>query len=153
MPEQDLKTLKAKLESSAVAAIPEGNEFVAVAISKLQAHLEGRPQTFEDVPLDLRAVAKFHKKVYQTLQNIPAGQVTTYGDLAGMSGSPLASRAVGQAMAKNPLPIIVPCHRVLGAAGKLGGFSAFGGQQTKLKLLNLEKPADRAILAGKKRNG
>src|SRR5471030_1390258 len=68
-----------------------------------------------------------------------SGEVTTYGDLAGLAGSPLASRAVGQAMAKNPLSLIVPCHRVLGSSGKLGGFSAHGGVETKLRLLEFEQ--------------
>jgi len=141
LPEQSVTALRARLESTGAQAVKAGMDrprFVDHAIAKLQKHLRGKIQEFDDVPLDLRHVPPFHQKVYRALQKIEPGAVTTYGALAEMAGSPGASRAVGQAMAKNPLTLLVPCHRVIGSAGKLGGFSAYGGGMTKTRLLGLE---------------
>ena len=103
------------------------------------AHLGGTPQDFSKVPLDLERVPPFYRAVYLAAQDIPAGQTITYGELATRLGRPRgAARAVGQALAKNPIPIVVPCHRILGAAGAAVGFSAPGGVQTKARLLALE---------------
>jgi methylated-DNA-[protein]-cysteine S-methyltransferase len=90
------------------------------------------------VPLDVSRVTPFTAKVYRAAQALPAGRTATYGDLAGVVGSPGGSRAVGRAMATNPWPVIVPCHRVVAAGGASGGFSAYGGVLTKEKLLALE---------------
>lgn len=139
MPEFNEKALKDRVAAVATSGSPEKFSFVLKAVEKLSDYLKGRPADFSDIPIHFVNVPTFHQKVYRTLQTIPAGRVTTYGDLAGLSGSPLASRAVGQAMAKNPLPIIVPCHRVLAASGKIGGFSAYGGIATKARLLELER--------------
>jgi O-6-methylguanine DNA methyltransferase len=97
-----------------------------------------RSRDYSSLPLDLRGVPPFHEKIYREALKIPRGQTFSYGDLAKRSGSPKAARAVGQAMAKNPIPIIVPCHRVLASGAKLGGFSAPGGLTSKLRLLGLE---------------
>lgn len=113
-------------------------KWVAKAIKAVQKHLEGKPQRFTDVPLDLRDVPEFHGAVYQALLQVPPGQTTSYGELAKAAGSPGAARAVGRAMAMNPVPLLVACHRVLGADGKPTGFSAYGGLVTKEKLLALE---------------
>jgi len=88
--------------------------------------------------LDLEGVPPFHRRVYEALRGVPAGATVTYGELAALAGAPGASRAVGQAMAKNPVPILVPCHRVLAAGGAAGGFSAAGGLELKARLLELE---------------
>ncbi len=117
--------------------------WVTRAIDLLCAHLEGRSQDFADVPLDLRDVAAFTAKVYRTLQTVPPGSTVSYGELARTVGSPGASRAVGRAMATNPIPLLVPCHRVLASAetrsaSGLGGFSAYGGVVTKERLLTIE---------------
>lgn len=102
-------------------------------------HLGGAPQDFSKVPLDLERVSPFYRAVYQAAQDIPPGQTVTYGELAARLGkSRAAARAVGQALAKNPIPIVVPCHRILGAARAAVGFSAPGGVQTKARLLALE---------------
>jgi methylated-DNA-[protein]-cysteine S-methyltransferase len=138
LPARDEKSLRKRLEEFGEPADSNNLAFVATTVSKIQLHLSGTPQTFADVPLEFSRVPQFHQKVYRALQKIPAGTITTYGDLAGLAGSPLASRAVGQAMAKNPFPVIIACHRVLSAAGKLGGFSSFGGVQTKIQLLEIE---------------
>lgn len=86
----------------------------------------------------LETVPPFHRKVYRKLCKVPAGKTVTYAELARLAGSPGAARAVGQAMAKNPWPIIIPCHRVVAGNGKLGGYSGRGGPATKRALLALE---------------
>ncbi len=89
--------------------------------------------------IDLRDYSNFEQAVYKTLMAIPYGRVRTYQWVAQKAGSPRASRAVGNALAKNPLPIIIPCHRVIKSDGSLGNFSAIGGAKLKKKLLEMEK--------------
>ena len=89
--------------------------------------------------VDLEAVEEFNRRVYDIAREIPAGETTTYGEIATRLGDLQLSRAVGQALGQNPVPIIVPCHRVLGADRKRGGFSAPGGVNTKLKILSIER--------------
>src|SRR5262249_25431219 len=90
------------------------------------------------IGLDESRVPEFHRRVYAIARSIPPGGTLTYGDIANRLGDPTLARAVGQALGENPFPIIVPCHRVLAANGRLGGFSAPGGTTTKLKLLRIE---------------
>lgn len=90
------------------------------------------------IPLDLSQHSAFCRRVYELTRAIPAGETLTYGELAARVGEPGAARAVGQAMARNPFPLIVPCHRVLAAHGGAGGFSARGGVDTKFRLLRIE---------------
>jgi len=111
---------------------------VAGIIEKIRRHFQGDTQDFRSVVVDLGNVDSFARQVYDTAREIPAGQTRTYGEIAKAVGQPAAAQEVGQAMAKNPVPIIVPCHRVSAAGGKLGGFSAPGGPATKAKLLALE---------------
>jgi methylated-DNA-[protein]-cysteine S-methyltransferase len=113
-------------------------DFVADAIERTRAHLGGKLQSFTEVPLDLGEIGPFNAKVYRALQAVPAGSTVSYGELAAAAGSASASRAVGRAMATNPVPIFVPCHRVLAAEGKPGGFSAYGGVLTKERILEIE---------------
>ena len=115
--------------------------WVTRAIALAREHLDGRPQDLSEIPLDLTGVTPFLAKVYHTLQKVPPGKTLTYGELAGAVGSPGASRAIGRAMATNPVPIFVPCQRVLAAGGKPGGFSAYGGLVTKERMLALEGSA------------
>src|SRR5271155_994559 len=82
---------------------------IAELIARIQQHLAGNPQDFQNVPLDLAGVADFARQVYEAALKIPPGQTTTYGELARVVGRPAESRAVGQAMAKNPIPLIIPC--------------------------------------------
>ncbi len=111
---------------------------IAGVIEKIRKHLEGEVQDFRDIAVDLDDATAFFRQVYQATREIPAGQTRTYGEIARAAGQPGSAQEVGQAMAKNPVPIIVPCHRVSAAGGKLGGFSAPGGPATKAKLLALE---------------
>jgi methylated-DNA-[protein]-cysteine S-methyltransferase len=100
--------------------------------------LSGNEDPVPDVPVDDSQWTEFGKKVYHYLRRVPAGRTVTYGEVAIAVGSPGASRAVGTLMKKNPIPPVVPCHRVVGSGGQLGGFSASGGTDLKLKLLEME---------------
>jgi methylated-DNA-[protein]-cysteine S-methyltransferase len=111
---------------------------VKAAIERIIAHLTGKDAGLDSIKLDLEDVPPFHRKVYEAARRITRGEIRSYGDLAGDAGSPQGARAVGQAMAKNPLPIVVPCHRVIAAGGKPGGFTSPGGLDTKARLLAIE---------------
>jgi methylated-DNA-[protein]-cysteine S-methyltransferase len=111
------------------------------AIDHIKALLNGEAIDLGDIPLDLEAVPEFHRKVYEVARTVPPGQTTTYGEIARRLGVPQESREVGQALGRNPIAIIVPCHRVLGADGKMGGFSANGGVATKRRILEIEGAA------------
>ena len=89
--------------------------------------------------LDFDGIEPFHRRVYDISREILAGQTRTYGEIATEMGEPGASRAVGQALGANPFAVIVPCHRVLAAGGRSGGFSAGGGVSTKLRILLIER--------------
>jgi methylated-DNA-[protein]-cysteine S-methyltransferase len=111
--------------------------WVEAAVRALTDHLAGRKSDLDAIPLDLDGLPPFRRRVAEALHATRPGQILTYGDLALMAGSPGAARAVGQAMARNPLPILVPCHRVVASNGP-GGFSLFGSLETKARLLELE---------------
>jgi methylated-DNA-[protein]-cysteine S-methyltransferase len=112
---------------------------VQVVIARIVALLEGaRGDDLADVALDMARLPEFNRAVYAIARRIPPGETITYGDIARQLGGVQLSRDVGQAMGKNPFPIIVPCHRVLAAGAKPGGFSARGGTATKLKMLAIE---------------
>jgi methylated-DNA-[protein]-cysteine S-methyltransferase len=108
------------------------------AIEGMSALLGGERVDLGDVVLDMEDVAPFHRRVFELARTIPAGATSTYGELAARLGDPGAARAVGEALGRNPLPIVVPCHRVLAANGRLGGFSAHGGAATKRRMLIIE---------------
>ncbi len=108
------------------------------AIDAMIDLLTGAKRDLTDVALDLDGVPDFNRKVYEIARTIPPGQTLTYGDIAKKLGGVDLSRDVGQALGRNPCPIVVPCHRVLAAGDKPGGFSANGGVVTKLKLLEIE---------------
>lgn len=108
------------------------------AIDGIVASLRGEARDLSFVTLDMDGIPPFRQSIYAVLRNIPAGATLSYGEVATRLGDGSAAREVGEAMGKNPFPIIVPCHRVLAAGGKVGGFSAAGGVTTKLRLLNIE---------------
>jgi O-6-methylguanine DNA methyltransferase len=107
-------------------------------IARVRKHLDGEIQDFRDIPVDLSGIDTFARQVYEISREIPAGRILTYGELARKLGNPGAARAVGRALGDNPIPLIIPCHRILAAGGKTGGFSAHGGRATKTKLLSIE---------------
>ena len=109
-------------------------------IDRIVALLAGEAVDLADVTLDMEGVPPFNRRVYEVARAIPPGATLSYGEIAAKLGEPReAARDVGQALGQNPIPIIVPCHRVLAANGKPGGFSASGGVTTKLRLLTIEK--------------
>ena len=98
----------------------------------------GSRDDFLDIPLAIDTCPPFSRKVLAACRKIPYGQTQSYSELAAAAGSPRAARAVGRAMATNPVPLVIPCHRVLGAKGDLRGYSAYGGLRLKRRLLELE---------------
>ena len=108
------------------------------AIDGILALLRGESRDLSDIVLDMDGLPPFHRRVYEAARTIPPGATASYGELAAGCGAPGAARAVGQALGRNPFGIVVPCHRVVAAGGRIGGFSGTGGVATKLKLLSLE---------------
>lgn len=111
---------------------------VLQAVAAIQALLAGEKRDLMEIEVDLSLVPEFNARVYEIARAIPPGRTRTYGEIARELGDVALSRAVGQALGANPWPIVVPCHRVLAAGGGKGGFSAPGGTDTKLRLLEIE---------------
>jgi methylated-DNA-[protein]-cysteine S-methyltransferase len=126
-------------DGDATEAAPSAE--VQHAIAEIIELLAGKPNDLADIVLDLDGVPEFNRGVYDIARKIPPGQTMTYGDIAKKLGGVELSRDVGQALWRNPCPIVVPCHRVLAAGNKPGGFSANGGVVTKLKMLAIEGAA------------
>ena len=120
------------------AGHPDPPGFVIHAARRIRLHLAGDLQRMDDIPVDLRGLGGFTARVLEAVRRLGPGRTATYAGVAAMAGSPGAARAVGNALARNPVPIIVPCHRVLPSSGGPGGFSGPGGVRTKLLLLALE---------------
>jgi methylated-DNA-[protein]-cysteine S-methyltransferase len=142
LPEGTAEATLARLQKrrpSAVVAEPPVE--MARAVAAVVALTEGEAVDLTGIPLDQEGYPAFERQVWAITHAIPHGQTMTYGDIARRLGDVALSRAVGQALGANPIPIIVPCHRVVAADGKTGGFSAPGGVSTKLKLLNIERAA------------
>jgi O-6-methylguanine DNA methyltransferase len=139
LPEADERQTRARL----VRRFPHAREApqppaVARALEGIAALLRGERVDLSAVALDLDGVPPFHRRVYEVARTIAPGATLSYGEIAARLGAPRSARAVGQALGSNPVPILVPCHRVLAAGGKPGGFSANGGVATKLRLLAIE---------------
>ena len=142
LPERD----PAIVRKSFARRVPDATEAqptpeIAELIEGIRALMRGEKPDLSSARIDLTRVPEFNAKVYEITRRIPAGETLTYGAIATRLGDRLLARDVGAALGKNPWPIIVPCHRVTAAGGKLGGFSARGGADTKLKLLEIEGAA------------
>lgn len=129
-----------RLASRSSAPVWRSQAHVAESIEQLRDYLAGRRNSF-DLPIDLSRVTDFQREVLRAAAEVPAGLVATYGEIAQRIGKPRAARAVGQALAHNPIPIVVPCHRVVAADGSLTGYSGGAGVETKARLLALEGAA------------
>ena len=114
------------------------NGTAADVVKRVKAHLKGRLDSLQDVPVDLSRQSDFSRKVLQKLRRVGPGKTRTYGELAALAGRPGAARAVGRIMGANPVPLIVPCHRCVGSDGSLTGFSTEGGIWLKARLIHLE---------------
>ena len=137
----DAATLARLLRRAADSAPRAPPEPVRQAIDGIVALLDGQALDLCDVTLDMAGVPAFHRRVYAVARSIGPGSTRTYGEVAALLGVPGAARAVGQALGHNPFAPVVPCHRVLAAQGRAGGFSAKGGVSTKLSMLLIEKAA------------
>jgi methylated-DNA-[protein]-cysteine S-methyltransferase len=139
LPESNPARTRSSLErrfSGATPAPPPPD--VEQAIDGIVALLAGAKRDLRELVLDMDGVPAFNRRVYELARTIPPGSTMTYGDIAIRLGSPGTARAVGQALGQNPFPIVVPCHRVLAADGRMGGFSAPGGVDTKRRMLEIE---------------
>jgi methylated-DNA-[protein]-cysteine S-methyltransferase len=139
LPEADAAQTRARM----CQRFPAGREAPASAaaqqaIDGISAMLRGEAHSLDALVLDMRGVPAFHQRVYAVARTIAPGQTLTYGEVAARLGEPGAARAVGQALGRNPFAPLVPCHRVLAAGDRPGGFSASGGIRTKLRLLIIE---------------
>ncbi len=138
LPEQSPEATATRMAARFAASKGNPPPAIASAIASMTALLEGAKVDLTGIECDLSGVESFPAKVYAVTRAIPPGETLTYGAIAEQLGDKRLAQAVGKALGRNPLPIIVPCHRVIGAKGKLTGFSAHGGIQTKLKMLSIE---------------
>ncbi|HEY42919.1 MAG TPA: methylated-DNA--[protein]-cysteine S-methyltransferase [Anaerolineae bacterium] len=115
----------------------QSSERMTEAVRQVEEYLAGKRADF-DLPIDMRFLTDFQRAVLSAVMRVPRGEVITYGALARAIGRPKAARAVGRALGSNPIPIVIPCHRVLASDGSLGGYSGRGGVRTKAELLRLE---------------
>ncbi|MGN6109023.1 MAG: methylated-DNA--[protein]-cysteine S-methyltransferase [Kofleriaceae bacterium] len=139
LPEPDDRETFARLSRAcpgASLATPPAE--VQRAIDDIISLLDGRDVDLGTIALDMAEVPAFHRSVYEVAREIPRGATMTYGEIATRLGARGASRAVGQALGRNPFPIVVPCHRVVAAGQRPGGFSGGGGVSTKLRMLAIE---------------
>ena len=139
LPERNDGAMRARLRKlhPGMQEMTAPHEVQAVVVD-IQRLLTGQTRDLSTVSLDMSRVLEFDRQVYIETRSIPPGETLTYGDIATRLGDVGLSRAVGQALGRNPFAIIVPCHRVVAAAGKSGGFSAVGGVETKRRLLEIE---------------
>jgi methylated-DNA-[protein]-cysteine S-methyltransferase len=137
-PQNNRRSFERRFPGIAEAPAPES---LAATIQGIQALMRGEKVDLSEAPIDLARVPEFNARVYEIARAIPPGETLTYGEIAVKLGDRLLARDVGAALGQNPWPIVVPCHRVTAAGGKLGGFSARGGVNTKVKLLAIEGAA------------
>jgi len=139
LPDRDAGTAERNLLRRFPASRETPPAAVAAVIAAAQRYFAGEAVDFSDVTVDLDGQDDFFRRIYAATRAVGYGRTTTYGTLAKELGAgPEVARDVGQAMARNPVPLIIPCHRVLAAGGKVGGFSAPGGADSKRKMLALE---------------
>jgi DNA-3-methyladenine glycosylase II len=144
LPHADEAATRAALRATLHEAAPERPDLprppapIRAITRRIAAHLRGRLDSFADVPLDLTGISDFARQVYAHLRQVPPGELITYADLARKAGRPRAARSIGRIMAANPVPILVPCHRVVTVAREPGGYSAPGGPRVKARILYIE---------------
>jgi methylated-DNA-[protein]-cysteine S-methyltransferase len=140
LPEPDASKVLARLRRQFPGATESSpSPPIQRAIEAMTALLRGEPTDLAGVTLDMDGVPRFERQVYDVTRTIRFGETLSYGQIASRLGDPRLARDVGQALGRNPFPLVVPCHRVLAAGGKLGGFSARGGVATKQRLLDIEQ--------------
>jgi len=137
LPGSSRASTEARIRTRSGGAAADPPPKITALIADIRRYFAGEEVDFSDVSVDLSTLSDFQQRLYQSLRSVGWGETTTYGDLARALGC-LDARDVGQAMGKNPVPVVIPCHRVLAAGDKIGGFSAPGGAVIKEKLLALE---------------
>jgi len=138
-PTKDLTERKMRSQYPSLGGDAVPNRVIADLCRDVVSHVEGRAQDFTKVSIDISTLTPFSKRVYEFTRAIPVGKTISYGELAKRIGSPNSARAVGRALGANPIPLLVPCHRVIAANGALTGFSATGGVDLKAHLLEIER--------------
>lgn len=140
LPEATLGRTRSRLQKRfREAREAEPSPEISAVIEKIVALLRGDKPDFSGAKLDIKTLPEFNHRVYKIASAIPHGAIMTYGEIAAKLGEePQVARDVGKALGENPIPLIIPCHRVLAANGKPGGYSGSGGVKTKLKLLTIE---------------
>jgi methylated-DNA-[protein]-cysteine S-methyltransferase len=139
LPERDRGTTEKRLRARTASLQPDDPPpAVAQVIADIQRYLAGERIDFSAVAIDLSDIDLFRRSIYEAARAVGWGQTATYGELARQVGHPDAARDVGQAMGRNPVAVIIPCHRIIAAGNKLGGFSAYQGTFAKERLLALE---------------
>jgi methylated-DNA-[protein]-cysteine S-methyltransferase len=138
LPEASRRALAARFDRSADRVDPPLPAAVDRTVAAVVAHLRGELKDLTEFAVDLEQVPEFDRRVYELTRRIAPGKTRTYGELAADLGDAGLSRAVGQSLGRNPVPLIVPCHRVIRSDGDAGGFSAAGGTALKLRLLAIE---------------
>jgi methylated-DNA-[protein]-cysteine S-methyltransferase len=141
LPERSREAVERRLlRHSGVAASNAGQQprWVAQLIVSIEAYAKGEDVDFSGVPVDLAGVDDFRLAIYAAARKLAFGETTTYGELAKRAGHAGLARETGAALGANPVPLVIPCHRILAAGGKIGGFSAPGGSATKEKMLAME---------------
>ena len=134
------EAVERRLLTGIEGAVPAKRAFCAIE-GEIIAYYEGVCVDFAGVSVDIKAMTDFQQRVLLVLRSISYGKTISYSDLAGLASCPRGGRAIGSVMARNPLPLIIPCHRVIKSDGSLGYFSAAGGIETKRRMLDLEKSA------------
>lgn len=137
---QDERGFVGRLAETHGSPVLRAQDRVEPVAAQLGQYLDGDRRAF-DLEIDLSKLSEFQRRVLEAASKVPAGVIETYGEIARRIGKPRAARAVGQALARNPIPIVVPCHRVVAADGSLTGYSGRGGIKTKAELLKLEGAA------------
>ncbi len=139
LPEADQVRTRARLLGSVAAPEAPPSAAARLVMEGVSALLAGQAPDLSAVDLDMTGVSPFEQRVYGALREVGPGDTVTYGELARRIGAPRAAQAVGRAMGRNPFAPVVPCHRVLGADGRAGGFSGGAGVSTKMRLLQMER--------------
>jgi methylated-DNA-[protein]-cysteine S-methyltransferase len=141
LPERDRAASERRLFARlghAAAEEPALDGEMAILADRIRRHALGEAVNYKGVAIDLDGVDPFRADIYAAALELAFGETTTYGELALRAGHPGKARETGEALGRNPVPLVVPCHRILAAGGKIGGFSAPGGPATKIRLLALE---------------
>jgi methylated-DNA-[protein]-cysteine S-methyltransferase len=139
LPERSRDAVERRLlRHAGVAASTDQPQWVVELIASIKAYAAGEDVDFSGVPVDLAGVDDFRLAIYEAARKLAFGETTTYGELAKRAGHAGLPRETGAALGANPVPLVIPCHRILAAGGKIGGFSAPGGSTTKEKMLAME---------------